>query len=230
MKSLIFLLIITMNIGSGFSSTSIVSNKIKTIRKNKNDLKLLSIPTEVEILEKVTPGCVLVAQPHEYNHFMVKAVVLVYDHGKGETHGVILERPTAFTMGETAPGIGIFEANTLYMGGEDGNNMAMMLHKYELGGTSKPIGNGIYLGGMKEAQSLVKNRYAHPKDFKFIFNYSTWPKGLLEQEINEGRWDILRCPPDMLLRQENDSLWTRCRRELKKLGKIKSTSFGDSDE
>ena len=49
-------------------------------------------------------------------------------------------------LGESAPGIGVFEANTLYLGGDGGNDMALMFHKYELDGRAKDLGNGIYLG------------------------------------------------------------------------------------
>jgi putative AlgH/UPF0301 family transcriptional regulator len=129
-----------------------------------------------------------------------------------------------------------FEANTLFMGGENGNDTAMLFHKYNLGGNSKYIGNGIYSCGLKEAKEIVNNRQAHPKDFKFIFNYNTWQKGLLDNEVKTGRWDVLRCPPDMIVRQDDThSLWTRCRRALRGLGKINSStssssSSGDVDD
>lgn len=115
-------------------------------------------------------------------------------------------------------------ANTLYIGGEAGNDMAMMFHKYPLESGAKHIGNGIYLGGLKNAKELVAARKAHPKDFKFIFNYSVWPKGSLEKEIAEGKWDILTCPPDFLIREESTSLWSRCRAKLRSLGKLRSTT------
>ena len=105
--------------------------------------------------------------------------------------------------------------------------MAMMFHKYDLNGSAKYIGSGIYLGGLKSAKELVTDRKAHPKDFKFIFNYSVWPKGVLEREVTEGKWDVLRCPPDMLIREEDISLWSRCRRKLRQLGKLKNSSDDD---
>ena len=193
----------------------------------------LYVPTEVELCDKLENGCVLVSQPDEYGHFLVKSVLLLFDYGGNDkpSLGVILERPTAFSLGETAPGMTTFEANTLFMGGENGNDTAMLFHKYNLGGNSKYIGNGIYSGGLKEAKELVISRQAHPKDFKFIFNYNTWPKGLLDNEVSTGRWDVLRCPPDMIIREDDShSLWTRCRRALRGLGKVKSNSSSSSDD
>lgn len=186
-------------------------------------------PTEVELVDQITSGCVLVAKPTEFNHFMVSAVVLIFRHDDTGSEGVILERPTAFTMGETAPGIGVFEANTLFMGGENGNDMALMFHKFDLGGACKSIGYGLYLGGLRQATQLVESRQAHPKDFKFVFNQSVWAKGLLEKEIAEHRWDVLKCPPDMLIRQTDQPLWFRCRQELRKLGRIKESESDDEE-
>jgi hypothetical protein len=66
-------------------------------------------------------GVVLLAQPTEFNHFLTKSAVFVYDFGTGRgSKGVILERATAFSMGETSPNSGPFNPNTLYLGGEDG--------------------------------------------------------------------------------------------------------------
>lgn len=116
------------------------------------------------------------------------------------------------------------------MGGENGNDMAMMFHKYDLNGGAKYIGSGIYLGGLKQARELVESRQAHPRDFKFVFNYTVWPKGALEAEIAQGKWDVIQCPPDMLIKQEGDSLWSRCRRKLRQLGKLRNPNTKPEDD
>ena len=36
--------------------------------------------------------------------------------------------------------------------------MALMFHKYEFSGASKPIGNGIYVGALKEAREALEAR------------------------------------------------------------------------
>ena len=70
---------------------------------NLYDIKLTmstldNVPQEAEIVDSISRGCVLVSQPEEFSHFFVKAVILIFDHGKDETQGVILERPSAFTV------------------------------------------------------------------------------------------------------------------------------------
>ena len=68
----------------------------------------------------ISQGVVLLAQPSKYNNFLITAAVFVYDFGSGRgSKGVISERATAFSMGETSPNSGLFGMNTLYLGRED---------------------------------------------------------------------------------------------------------------
>ena len=99
--------------------------------------------------------------------------------------------------------------------------MALMFHKFEFEGASKHVGNGIYIGGLKEAVKALEERVAHPRDFKFIFNCVEWSPGALEKEIEEGRWDVVRMPPEMILAQKGSSaeaIWSRARNQLQMAG------------
>ena len=120
----------------------------------------------------------------------------------------------------------MFSPNTLYMGGENGVDMALMFHKYPLDGLARYCGAGIYLGGLKQAKELVERRKAHPRDFKFIFNHVSWAPGKLEKEIQDGRWDVVAVPPDLVLNQDASMcLWSKARNKLASLGH----SRGDAD-
>jgi hypothetical protein len=44
-------------------------------------------------------------------------------------------------MGEVSPNIGPLQSNVLFMGGEHGSDTAIMLHRYDLEGFAKYIGN-----------------------------------------------------------------------------------------
>jgi putative AlgH/UPF0301 family transcriptional regulator len=175
-----------------------------------------SLPSRIEAVDFSGRGCVLLAQPNDHSHFFIRAAIFIYQHSeKDGSMGVILERPTAFTMGESSPGIGVFEGNTLYMGGDNGSDTAIMLGKFDLQGTCKYIGSGIFLGGMRTAADKVRAGEAVPKDFKFFFNHAEWAPGVLEKEIASGRWDVVKMPPEEVLRQDTEgSLWYRARNTI----------------
>lgn len=109
------------------------------------------IPSSIEITNFTGTGCVLVIHNGDYDHFLMKQAVFIFRHNDEGTSGVILSKQTAFTMGEVSPNISPFEANTLYMGGNDGADMATMLHRHNLPG-SKYVGAGIYLGGIRSGK------------------------------------------------------------------------------
>ena len=60
------------------------------------------VQPDISKAEIISQG-VLFAQPSDYNHFLIKAAVFVYDFGGGRgSKGVSLEWATAFSMGETS--------------------------------------------------------------------------------------------------------------------------------
>jgi len=186
---------------------------------------MLATPHDTDGPEEVGPctfhkGCVLLSQPGEHDHFLSKAAVFVFEHNDKGTQGVILGRQSAFSVGETAPGIDrMFAPNTLFIGGENGPDMAIMFHKYDLDGYSKYVGGGVYVGGLRQARELIERRGAIPNDFKFIFNTVQWLPGLLEKEISEKRWDVVSMPREMILEQKRASgLWSMARSAIRKKG------------
>ena len=191
-------------------------------------------------------GVVLVSQPGEHNHFLYEQAVFLYEYTQRGSKAVILERPTAFTMGEISPGERLLEASSSstngvsqelecsrgtrsswvrsgrtsldadeWLGGDQGGDMAIMLHPYAFTEQSKECGAGIFLGGMRQARELVTQGKASPKDFKFFFNGIEWPPGQLEQEVEQGRWDVVEVSSDLILRQSSaTTLWHRARKEI----------------
>ena len=212
----------------GFVSRANVANKRITPRTFSADNDItneLYVPTKVIPVEFCGEGCILLAQPNDSSHFFVRAAVFIYQYSEEEgAKGVILERPSAFSMGETSPGIGCFEANTLFIGGEQGSDTAIMLGKRQLEGACKYVGSGVYLGGMKSAKEKIMNGDGVPKDYKFFFNHAEWDKGVLEKEIDAGTWDVIKAPPEDVLAQDPTlaEFWSRARNQLISEGVLKS--------
>ena len=66
----------------------------------------LSLAMGIRVLRPpvIRQGVVLVTQPGEHNHFLYEQAVFLYEFSERGSKGVILERPTAFSMGEISPG------------------------------------------------------------------------------------------------------------------------------
>lgn len=199
------------------------SYSLKNLPRKSNLMRIFSsiedmnyVPDIIQPVKFCGAGCVILADSNEFSHFFNKAAVFIYQYSINDgAQGVILERPTAFSMGESSPGIGVFESNTLFTGGDSGMDTAVMFGKYNLPGTCKYVGSGIYLGGIKYAREKVMNGEARPKDFKFFFRISEWAPGILEKEIEEGKWECVKVPPADILSQDSESnLWSKARNTI----------------
>jgi len=186
-------------------------------------------------LAPVEPGVVLVAPAHEASHFLMKAAVFVHAVGvdpvDGERviRGVIIDHPTAFTMGEMGGGsvVGSLAHNILFRGGDAGNDSAMLLHS--CGGLvmcGPMIGtSGIYEGGLASATELVEDDLADPECFKFFFNYVEFTERQMEEMLREvdsegDAWVSVEAPPNLVLDGDYNrgEAWKYIRNQLTQLG------------
>lgn len=164
----------------------------------------------------VREGCVLIAPPDEFNHYLMQASVFIYAIGLDEydeqvIRGVVLDNPTPFTMGEMAGVSGSLAGNLLYRGGNTGGEVAMMLHseselKRDEIGTS-----GIYEGGLELA--MVEDQEID--NFKFFFNYCEFSPIELETMLETGdngtdgdAWTSVEVPKEVILEEwDKNECW-----------------------
>lgn len=185
----------------------------------------------------VRPGVVLIAPNHEYHHFLMKSAIFIHaiglnEYGDHVTRGVIIDHPTAFTMGEMSAGsvVGVLGNNILFQGGDQGNDSAIMLHS--LGNNENtPIGcgtmigtSGIYEGGLNAALDAADEGEADPDSFKFFFNHVEFTdkdlESMLESEDSDGdAWISVEAPVKMILDSDLDrgDAWRSLRNQLKQM-------------
>lgn len=187
------------------------------VRSSPSSFDRDSPPSQIIPVPFSGTGCILLAQPQERDHFLIKGSLLVIEHGDRGSVGVLLDKSTPYSVKETSPGLDLFDQNTMFMGGGQGNDLAVMIHKHNFGGLTQPLGYGLYIGGIKQAEDAVRRMEHHPHDFKFIFNCVEWGPGGLEKEIEARRWDVCAMPPDLVLRQnprDHTPLWSIARNAL----------------
>lgn len=128
-------------------------------------------------------GCILVAHPlmfaQQQTYFNL-AVIFVFVHDHFGTAGLILNKPTRYSLGDldlmknAANG---FEDNTLYMGGDVGDDALNLLHPFKDIKDSVPVIDGVYLNGFEEAQKSILKGKRRPSDFKWYARYCGWHPG-----------------------------------------------------
>jgi putative transcriptional regulator len=150
-------------------------------------------------------GCLLVARGDEFTlgqQYFHQAVILILDHSEKGSMGVILNRPTQYSMGyvsgdETGP----FAENALYFGGDVGDGTVSFLHGSSKVRDSAEILPGVYLGGYESACELVKDGEMDANECKFFARYCGWGPGQLVGECERGVWHPVACSKQLALKQ-----------------------------
>jgi len=52
----------------------------------------------------------------------------------------------------------VFGNHTVFLGGEQGGDMAVLLHPYEQIPGVRPVGGGLFYGGLKGAEAMLKEQ------------------------------------------------------------------------
>ena len=144
--------------------------------------------------------------------------------------GVILDHPSAFTIGEMSPNVmGSLSENQLFRGGYDGSDTAMILHS--AGGPDGPVKSdtmigtsGLFEGGIVSAMESVDAGVIDPDLCKFFFNYMQFT----EQEVDNmfagqgddgDSWVSLEIPPEYVLNSDynRSELWYRLRNNIREI-------------
>jgi hypothetical protein len=138
-----------------------------------------------------------VAPSQEYHHLLSKAAIFIYDVGLADddsdelvARGVIIDHPTAFSVSEMIDErfyfpsaddeVGLAAAtlgkNTLFRGGDLGEQFVMMLHSLSVSNhhpSQVMIGSsGIYQGGLSYIiDAIHKGEQVGCDSIKFFFNY-----------------------------------------------------------
>ncbi|KAL3790316.1 hypothetical protein HJC23_002942 [Cyclotella cryptica] len=142
--------------------------------------------------------------------------------------GVIIDHPTAFTVGEMSPNVmGSISNNLLFRGGNSGGDTAMMLHS--AGGPHGPIqsgdmiGNsGIYEGGIVSAMEAVDSGLIDASHCKFFFNYMQFRELELDDmfaSLEDGdAWASLEVPSELVLDSdlERGEMWSKLHNAVKR--------------
>ena len=150
-------------------------------------------------------GCLLVARGDNFvagQQYFHQAVILMLEHNEKGSMGVILNRPTQYSMGYVSGDeSGPFSQNALYFGGDVGDGTVSFLHGSSSVAGSVEVSNGVFLGGYESACELVKAGEVEANNCKFFARYCGWGPGQLRSECERGVWYPVACSKQIALKQ-----------------------------
>lgn len=173
----------------------------------------ISMPTV-----KPYAGALLVAEPFLKEDWFNHAVIMLVDYEEGEkAMGLVLNHPTAYTLGEAIRGIDADVDTPVYSGGPVSTDRLFYLHTVpsEFPDCSE-IAPGVYVGGDFDIVKDYLNAGGETEGLmRFFIGCSGWDAGQLEEEIKNHVWAVAPCPPaSELFAETGDAMWHTAVRSL----------------
>ncbi len=157
----------------------------------------------------VERGVLLVASPSLGDPNFAQTVLLILEHGKGGTVGLILNRPTNVLLSDVLPDLPVLKRtpHRLFTGGPVGRTqMALLFKLIEPYPDARRIVDGIYLG----TPGVLERIIAQPKPseyFRAFAGFAGWAPGQLDYEMLQGSWGVLPSNTFDIFDKDPATLW-----------------------
>ena len=157
------------------------------------------------------PGVLLVAEPFlREDHFNHAVITLVEYARRKSAMGLVLNKPTGYTLGEAIDGINDDVDTPIYCGGPVACDRLFYLHS--LGNelpNSRKLSDDLFIGGDFDSVKAYVNMGLPTEGLiRFFVGYSGWDPGQLEEEIRTHVWAVAPRPANSeILREDGDSCW-----------------------
>jgi putative transcriptional regulator len=157
----------------------------------------------------VDKGVLLVASPSLSDPNFHQTVLLIVEHGRGGTVGLILNRPTNVLVSEVLPDFTVLKRTThrLFAGGPvERTQLVLLFRLTQLLPDTRQIVDGIYVGTPRVLERLM----TQPKPtetFRAFSGFAGWAPGQLEHEMLEGAWGVLPSNAFNIFDKDPAMLW-----------------------
>jgi putative transcriptional regulator len=142
-------------------------------------------------------GSFLVAGPVLDASKFRQAVVLVLQHRKEGTFGLVVNRPRA-ESGQPFP---------IFSGGPCKAHGLLMLHGHPEWDAKREVAAGIYIGDFGCVKRVSEAADHAGYRFRMFNGYACWNRGQLEAELAAGIWTVVPASAELLFDTPVDELW-----------------------
>ena len=168
-------------------------------------------------LDKITKGCLLLADPNIINDpYFNRTVILITENSEDEVVGFIINKPLEYNFEDIFSGMG--KDYKIYNGGPVNKDNLYYIHNLpDLIPNSIKVSNNLFWGGdFSNVKNLIKDNKIGSNNIRFFSGYSGWTLPQLNNEIKEKSWIITNNRfNDKILKSKTNEFW---KEEIKKLG------------
>lgn len=145
------------------------------------------------MIKDIKTGDILIAEPFMKDPNFKRTVILLTEHNKEGSFGLVLNKPSVFSVNEMLHNFPKIRAQ-MYLGGPVGIDRLNFLHAYgELIPNSMHVIDNLYWNGDYDAlKEGISNRTILPHNVKFFIGYSGWGPEQIDDEMEENSWIVSR--------------------------------------
>lgn len=173
-------------------------------------LPLLVVVTGSRAGEPADKGILLVASKDMRDPNFRQTVLLLTDHGRQGTIGVILNRPMQTGLDllfPDTPGV-LNEQDRLYFGGPVSRHTLVFIYRApSKANEALHMVDDIYMSMSAEILGGLLRREAPTQDLRIFRGYAGWAAGQLKAEIARGAWHVLKADPEVVFGKAPEKLW-----------------------
>ena len=163
-------------------------------------------------------GALLVSEPFLREAYFRHSVICLIDYETGKSSmGIVLNKPTTYTLGKVIDKIDNSNDTPIYCGGLLSCDRLYFLHTLgDLIPNSREIIPGLHIGGdFNTMIDVVNSGYDISRVMRFFIGYSGWNSGQLESELRKNVWALTDINEiSQIFCGENDSYWHRYVRNM----------------
>ena len=157
---------------------------------------------------KPEPGKILISEPFLFDYYFRRSVILLAEHNKEGTFGVIINKPMIVDFNKVVKDFPMFDS-TIYLGGPVKTDNLFYIHT--LGETieeSVLIQDGLYWGGdLDTVKEMILLGKLNKNNFRFFIGYSDWMPKQLDNELKRDSWLVSQISSSRVLNNDPDNLW-----------------------
>lgn len=160
--------------------------------------------------KKIEPagGKLLVSEPSLRDRFFNRSVVLLADHGKDGSFGLIINKPAKIRLSEVTDDFTAFDPQIFIGGPVMVDNLYFIHTKGDKVEGSYRIMEGLYWGGdVASIREMMVSGELMENDIRFFAGYSGWAAKQLDSELAQHSWLVMDATPGLVMNLNTRNLW-----------------------
>ncbi len=170
---------------------------------------LIDAPSAHRVQSRETPAAevfLVAARGLRDPNFTQSVVLLIHDEREG-AFGLIINRPTEYTIADVLPDTAGMERHHLYLGGPVEMRRLLFLFRSDTGyGETRKALEGVFLGS---DTGLLKRIIAEGRsEFHLYAGYSGWAPAQLDHELSRGDWHLMPADSSYVFSEDPGKVWS----------------------